>query len=646
MSDKNDKSVVVSVDWEQQRLELTSRYSFKTLNARNPGVATRTLANGDIVLSAPAPQQCERTIVAYLRSHAANHPARTVLAERDASGCWRRVSYAEMKNWADAIGQGFIDFGLTAGGAVLVLSDNSIEHAAIALGAMTVGVTVVPVSPAYSLQDMTYKKLHHVVDVVKPALIFVQDAQRYAPVLRELAKTRAKVIAVDNAGDELGVWRFADMLHRSPTHAVEQAYERTGPDTIAKVLFTSGSTGSPKGVINTQRMLCTNMAMQDAMWQAEENEFPYVTISWMPWNHTMAGNGLFHRSLRQGGTYYIDHGKPLPGAYAPMVASLREISPHSHSDVPAGFSMLADALEADADLNNRFFANLRFLQYAGASLPESLWVRLQRLSVAATGKLTPFITGYGCTEAGPLITQLYWTISGSGVIGLPAPGIEVKLTAVDDQRYELRARGPNITPGYLNDAARTAAAFDSEGFYRTEDSVTFVDANAPEKGLRFASRVSEDFKLQTGTFVAAGPVRANALRYLSPLIRDVVLAGENRAYLALLAWPNIAECRVVAGPACSDLSDVEIIAHPRVLATIRAALEQHNQQHASTSQRIARLLLLHEPPSSAENEITEKGYVNQRRVLERRASDVMALYGDQPLENLVLAEALQETNNR
>src|SRR5690606_20320427 len=201
MSDKNDKSVVVSVDWEQQRLELTSRYSFKTLNARNPGVATRTLANGDIVLSAPAPQQCERTIVAYLRSHAANHPARTVLAERDASGCWRRVSYAEMKNWADAIGQGFIDFGLTAGGAVLVLSDNSIEHAAIALGAMTVGVTVVPVSPAYSLQDMTYKKLHHVVDVVKPALIFVQDAQRYAPVLRELAKTGAKVIAVDNAGD-------------------------------------------------------------------------------------------------------------------------------------------------------------------------------------------------------------------------------------------------------------------------------------------------------------------------------------------------------------------------------------------------------------------------------------------------------------
>lgn len=638
MSDQASKAGPATGSWEQQRIELTTRYPFNTLNTIDRNVLVSTRANGDIILASGTQfGTIERSIVAYLRRQACETPEHIMLAERAEDGQWRRVSYLQMRQRADAIGQSLIDLGLAKGSSVLILSENSIEHAVIALGAMTVGVTVVPISPAYSLRDKTFGKVKHIWGLVEPALVFAQDATQYAEVISQLPMGEVPIVAVNNCPLRDGFLSFDELIDCRPTSAVEEAYESTDHDTVAKILFTSGSTGRPKGVINTQRMLCVNMAMQDAMWQPEENDIPYVTVNWMPWNHTMAGNGLFHRSLRQGGTYYIDHGKPLPGEYETTVASLREVSPHSHSDVPSGFSALADALEGDPLLNQHFFKNLRFLQYAGASLPESLWVRLQRLSVAATGKLTPFITGYGCTEAGPLITQLYWTVSGSGIIGLPAPGMEVKLIPVDADRFELRARGLNITSGYLKQPDVSSAAFDDEGFYKTQDSVTFVDKDAPEKGLRFGSRVSEDFKLLTGTFVAAGIVRSQVLIKLAPLVADVVLTGEDKPYLAVLAWPNVGACRAFLGVDGERCSNQEVIGHPSLRMALRTALREYNELNGSSSARIDRLLLMEEPPSPDDNEITEKGYVNQRGVIDRRKDLVSMLYGDEVGEGVVLA---------
>ena len=608
---------------------------FLPLATVQPRVVVSERPDGALLLRDPRPlAPREKSVVAYLRRWADTEPARIMLAEREPEGGWRTRSYGEVSAEVASVAQGLLDHGLVAGDSILILSGNTMEHAVLCLAAMTVGVVVVPVSPAYALAPTGDAKLKRIIEIVRPTMIFAQSWTAVAPAIRRLGKDSLPVISVSGFGDSDAVIVFAQLVATKPTERVDAAYARTGPDTIAKILFSSGSTGWPKGIINTQQMLCTNMSMMDTMWAAEEQTKAYVTLSWMPWSHTMAGNGLFHRSLRQGGAYYIDDGRPLPGEFHKTLRNLREISPHSHSDVPAGYAMLTEALEQDDDLACRFFVSLAFAQYAGASLPVELWQRFQDVAVRTVGRRIPFLTGYGCTEAGPLITQLYWPVEGSGFIGLPVPGIEVKLIPVDATRYEVRARGPNITPGYLRDDEAYAAMLDEDGFYCTGDAVTFVDRSNPELGLRFASRVAEDFKLLTGTFVTVGHLRAALVGALMPLVSDMVLTGHDRPYVGALVWPNLTACRQLLGD--PDMPVENIIRSPQVTSAIRDAARRHNDAHSGSSMRLERLLLLEEAPSAECNEITDKGYVNQRAVLDRRAELVDCLYASTPGPEIII----------
>lgn len=619
---------MLSPDW--------ARAPFLSLNASEPRVETVPLGDGAWLLRDPRKLGAtQRSIVEYLRHWAAQAPTRTMLAERNVDAGWNRISYAEMRTSADTFAQFLIDREVKPGQRILVLSGNSIEHAIVALGAMTTGVAVVPVSPAYALMPGGRGKLKSVADTVKPALIFAQSGRLFGDAIEEINVEQVPVVCATDIPNQSQYLSLDRVLETPPTSEVETAYAATTPDTVAKILFSSGSTGWPKGVINTQQMLCTNMTMSDALWADEENTYPYETVNWMPWNHTMAGNGLFHRSLRQGGTYYIDNGRPMPGEFEKTATNVREISPHSHSDVPAGYAMLTDAMEQDADLRDSFFKNLRFVQYAGASLPLEVWRRFQKLSVQSLGVRMPFLTGYGCTETGPLITQLYWPAEGSGFIGLPVAGLELKLVNIGENRFEARARGPNVTPGYLGEAELTRDAFDEDGFYRTGDAVAFVDLQDMSKGLRFDSRVVEDFKLLTGTFVAVGAVRANVVSALTPLATDIVVTGENKPFVGALVWLNKASCRRLLPDRERYTDETEIGNSPIVKKAIVDKISEYNKAYPGSSTRIERVMILAEPPSAEANEITDKGYINQRSVLARRSDQVEQLYSKTPRASVI-----------
>jgi len=611
--------------------------AFRPINTIEPKAECETRPDGSIIVRDPRPaREPERTIINYLRRWAEEVPDRAMLGQRDPAGGWRTISYREMRQQADAVGQWLLDHGIEPGQTILILSPASIEHGVLAMGAMTVGVTIAPVSPPYALQKSGWSKLQKVVDAVQPSAIFSQQAGPYADGVAAVSLDGVAWIVAEGDVPSRDLVPFAELVETQPTAAVEQAFSQTGLDTVAKILFSSGSTGWPKGIINTQRMMCLNQAYHDTIWHPDEHCGPFDTLNWMPWHHTMAGNGLFNRSLRQGGTYYIDDGRPIPGHFDSTIAALREIAPHSYSDVPAGFAMLAAALEDDDSLRDRFFSKLVFLQYAGASLPIELWQRWQDLSVQATGMRTPFLTGYGCTETGPSITQLYWAIEGSGYIGIPVPGVEMKLIPVDDTRYEVRSRGGNVTPGYLGNDALYADAIDEEGFYCSGDAATFINPDNPSEGFRFASRVAEDFKLLTGTFVAVGTLRARAVGAMMPLISDMVITGQDKAWVGAMMWPDVAACRKLIADDGEGLSDSQVIAHSTVRQAIAEKLAECNSASEASSMRIARALLLDEPPSAEENEITDKGYVNQRRVLERRSALVEHLYSDPPATDTIM----------
>lgn len=618
---------------------------FLPLNASKPLVEAVRSGEANWLLRDPRGLATpKRSIIDYLMHWSEYAPERAMLCARDGKGGWDEITYGEMRISAASFAQFLIDQAIGPEQRIVILSGNSIEHAIVALGAMMAGVAYVPVSPAYALMPGGRGKLKSVFDTVHPSLIFAQNGRLFESAIEDNRTKGVPVICAESLPDGRPYTLLDRILETKATADVERAYKQTTPDTTAKILFSSGSTGWPKGVINTQQMLCTNMAMCDAMWTDEENSFPYETVNWMPWNHTMAGNGLFNRSLRQGGTYYIDDGRPLPGEFSKTVANLREISPHSYSDVPAGYAMLTDAMEQDSGLRDSFFKNLRFVQYAGASLPLEVWRRFQKLSVMARGVRMPFLTGYGCTETGPLITQLYWPVEGSGFIGIPVAGVELKLLKVDENRFEARARGPNVTPGYLAEAQLTEDAFDKDGFYRTGDAVAFVDTQDMSRGLRFDSRIVEDFKLLSGTFVAVGAVRANVVSALSPYATDIVVTGENRSYIGALVWLNVAACQRLLPEDERNVSAEALVKMPVIRNAITEKLLSYNKDNPASSTRIERAIILTEPPSSEHNEITDKGYINQRAVLNRRADDVKQLYAEGAAGSVIsLSSAVEGT---
>jgi feruloyl-CoA synthase len=610
--------------------------AFRKIEWLERDIAVERRGDGVIVLKSRIPLKAyEKHIPASLAKWAKDAPDRTWLAQRaGAERQWRKVSYGEAKRTVDALTQGLLNLGLQPGSPVAILSGNSIEHALLTQAAMQAQLPAAPVSPAYSLMSLDHLKLKYLFDLIKPRVVMVQDGPTFAKALNALDLDGVTVVHVARPCEGIRSIAFADLAATPVTTDVDESIAKITPDTIGKLLFTSGSTGMPKAVINTQQMMCANAAMMMQV-RPRDSSGPVATyLDWMPWNHTMGGNALFNPVLTEGGTLYIDDGRPMPGMFDETIRNLREISPTYYANVPAGYAALAAAMEKDDALCRSFFRNLGLMAYGGARLPDDLYDRMQALAVRAAGERIVFYTGWGSTETGPTSTGTYWDTERVGLIGLPFPGVELKMVPCGS-KYELRLRGVNVTPGYFGRPDLTKAAFDEEGFYCIGDAGVFVDPQDPLQGIIFAGRVVEDFKLTTGTFVHVGSLRTDAIAAATPVIQDALVAGQDRPFVGLLAWPNLHACRQMIGN--PDASYDDVVQHPAVIGCLKRGLEEHNRStEGASSLRIARAMLMVEPASIDGNELTDKGYINQRAGLERRAELVERLYADHPGEDVII----------
>ena len=575
----------------------------------------------------------ETQVGQMLRHWAAQTPLSPFLVERDSGGRWVRLCYAEAADRADSVSQALLDRNLSLERPVMVLSGNSIEHALLSLGAMQVGIPVVPVSPAYSLLSGDHQRLKALFELCSPGLVYVSDSGPFGPALAALPLAGAELVTGTNSGAGPSATAFSDLLATPAEGAVNRAFDAVGPETVAKILFTSGSTGVCKGVINTHRMLCSNQKSLALVWPFIEKVRPLL-LDWLPWNHTFGGNHNFTLVLRNGGVMYIDAGKPLPELIEQTIDNLREVSPTMYFNVPAGYSMLLPYLEDDKVLCEHFFRNLKLLMFAAAALPKDLWERLERLSVAVLGRKVPITSAWGTTETAPLATTAHFPIEDIANIGIPVPGVSVKMLPFGD-KMELRVKGPNITPGYHRRPELTAKMFDEEGYYLAGDAGRLVDPLDPARGILFDGRITEDFKLMTGTWVSTGTVRVNAIAAASPLIRDAVVTGSNRADIGLLAWLNDAAGEQFLTGGGQPLSS-PLILNPVIRARLVKDLAGYNTRNPGSSRCIRRIMLMSEPPEIDAGEITDKGYINQRAVQERRADLVERLYAESPDPEVIL----------
>ncbi len=581
--------------------------------------------DGVLVLHSPEPlAPYARCLGEYLEHWARVRPDQIYLAQRDGEA-WRTLTFAQAHQQVRALAAALLQRDLSAERPVAILSENSLEHALLALAAMHAGIPYVPISASYSLLSRDYQKLRAVFALLTPGLVFVDDGGRYAAALAALREYDFElVVAQTGAAVDRPSQTFASLLGREDAPAVDRAFIALTPDTIAKFLLTSGSTGEPKAVINTQRMLCSNQQTLRQAWPFLQEEAP-VLVDWLPWNHTAGGNNNFGVALVNGGTFYLDDGKPAPGLIEKTVCNLREIAPTLYYGVPRSYEALLPYLESDAVLRNNFFARLKVIQYAGAALPAHLWERLERVSVLATGRRVQLTSGWGATETAPQVTLVHFTLARASVIGLPTPGNELKLVPLrGSDKYELRVRGPNVMPGYWRRADLTAAAFDEEGFYRMGDAGRFTDVDDPAQGIEFAGRLAEEFKLTSGTWVHTGALRVKAIEALAPVAQDIVITGHDRDEIGFLIFPNQAGCRSLCD---EQISVAELLADVRVRECVRAGMATLKTAGGGSSTYATRALLLAEPPQIDAGEITDKGYVNQRAVLERRAEWVARLYG-------------------
>ncbi len=565
-----------------------------------------------------------------LRHWAETAPQRTFMARRvkladGSSGDWRHVSYAEAWSSARSIAQGLIDRGLSAERPVVILSENDLEHALLALGCLVAGVPFVPTSPPYSLVSTDFSKLRHVLETVTPGMVFAADAARYGRALQTAVGADIEVVLTQGELPGRATTPFAELLATAATPAVDAAMAATGPQTIAKFLFTSGSTKLPKAVINTQGMWCAN---QQQMSQSMPvlTEAPPVLVDWLPWNHTFGGNHNFGMVVYHGGTMYIDDGKPTPALIGETLRNLREIAPTVYFNVPTGFEAIAAAMKTDLALRKNFLSRVRMFFYAGAALAQPVWDSLYESEEAEIGERIVMTSGLGMTESGPFGLFVTSPNVKAGDLGVPTPGMQVKLVAIDG-KSEVRYRGPNITPGYWRAPAETAAHFDEEGYFCSGDAVKWIDENDVHQGLKFDGRIAEDFKLATGTFVSVGPLRAKIIGSAAPYIQDVVITGLNMHEVGAMVFPNVLACRDLSGlPANAPVE--QVLASPGVHARFQGLLDHLAATATGSANRIARMCLLAEPPTIDRGEITDKGSINQRAVLSHRAAIVEALHAD------------------
>jgi feruloyl-CoA synthase len=578
-----------------------------------PRAVRVNLDDGSFVLRSPEPlKPYARCIGEWLERWAAETPDAPAFAERTPDGGWRRLTWGQTRAQVGRIAQGLLDLKLAPQAPVVVLSDNALDHLLLLLAGMHIGRAVCTVSSAYCRLTKDYTKIHGILNTLGPALVYASDAKVYGPAIAS-SGLQSLVVYSQGADDHPGAIAFDSLLRTDEGPEVAAAFEAITPDTHAKYLLTSGSTGHPKVVINTHRMLCANQQMIAQAWRFLEHEKP-VMVDWLPWSHTFGGNHNLHMALRNGGTLVVDEGRPAPGLVEKTLANLCDVQPTLHFNVPRGLDMLLPLLEADLDRAHRFFSRLRAVFYAGAALPQATWERLQALALKVRGEPVWLTTSWGATETSPAVTSAHWKLERAGIIGNVLPGLELKLLP-NGEKLEMRVRGVSVFPGYRDAPQLTARAFDEEGYYCIGDAGCLADDAHPERGVVFNGRVAEDFKLTTGTWVSVGTLRVRVVSALAPYAQDAVITGHDRDEVGVLVFPSAAASQVA----------------PDVLAQrIGAALKALRAEAGGSSQAPSRAMLLKEPPSADAGEITDKGYINQSAVLKRRAADVQSLYDGAP----------------
>ncbi len=599
-----------------------------------PAAVIERRADGSILMRSGRPLAPYRDRLGEaLEKWAQARPEHVFLAQRAENDAWRKLTYRQVLDQVSRIGAALLRRGLSAERPIAILSGNSIEHALLALAAMHVGIPYAPISPAYSLLSSDFGKLRMIIELLTPGLVFAADGQAFGRAIAAAVPQDAELVVAANPPAERKTTPFTDLIGAEDAAGVSAAHARVTPDSIAKFLFTSGSTGTPKAVINTQRMLLSNQAMVADGFCFVTDE-PPVVVDWLPWSHTFGSNHNFNLVLVNGGSLYIDDGNPTPPGAPKTARNLREIAPTIYFNVPKGYEALVPHLRADETLRKNFFSRLKVMFYAGAGLNQTTWDDLTQLAVETTGERIIFLSSLGSTETSPLAVACSWEFDRAGNIGLPAPGVELKLVP-NEGKLEARLRGPNITPGYWRQQELTRAAFDEEGFYKIGDALKFADPGDPLKGLLFDGRIAEDFKLSTGTWVSLGPLRARFIDHFAPYVRDVVFAGPNRDDIAVLVFPDIEACRRLAGLG-ADATPASVVENAKVRAKFAELLRTLAATSTGSSTRVARALLMAEPPSMDKSEATDKGSINQRAVLANRAALVDELYAT-PLSARVIA---------
>jgi len=623
-----------------QILAAKSRPALRPVKLGPADALVERRSDGAILLRSPHPLPPHPKVLTERLTHWAEAaPQRVFLAQRDDAGGWRTLTYAATLRRVQSIAATLLQRDLSPERPLAILSGNDIEHALLALAAMHVGIPYAPISVPYSLLSTDFGKLKAIMQQLSPGLVFAANGTAFARAIGAAVPADAEIVVTAQPPPGRSATLFSELIATPPSSAVAAAHAETGPGTIAKILFTSGSTGQPKGVINTELMLCANQAMIRAGLAFLADE-PPVIVDWLPWNHTFGSNHNFGLVLDNGGSLYIDEGRPLPGAIEATVRNLRDIAPTVYFNVPKGFEMLLPYLAAEKALREMFFSRLKVMFYAGAALAQHVLEAYEELALETTCQRILFISSLGSTETAPAALACSWDAERAGNIGLPLPGVELKLVP-SEGKLEARLKGANITPGYWRAPALTAAAFDDEGFYRIGDALKFADPDDPAKGLLFDGRIAEDFKLATGTWVSVGPLRAAFIAHFAPLVRDVVFAGPDRDEVTALVFPDLDACRKAAPGAAADLAPRSLLAEPDVTAEFTRRLDAFFAAASGTSSRITRMILLHEPPSLDLGEMTDKGSINQRAVLANRAPLVKELYAEAPPSHVLVAGARQ-----